>query len=104
MARWPVWPVPGNLDIQPCDSADFAHYVVDCLDDGPRGVRPDFGGPQVGSVAEFAREYQAALGIHRRILPLHVPARLLRAAGRQVCRDGRRGTTTWAQWLVKRGS
>jgi uncharacterized protein YbjT (DUF2867 family) len=101
MASRRVWPLPANIPTQPCDSAEFASHVVACLNDGPSGVRPDFGGPQVASMVEFAREYQAIRGIRRRILPLHLPARMVRAAGRQTCQeDGIRGTTTWSQWLA----
>ena len=49
MADQRRWPLPSNLSMQPCDATDFAGYVVDCLNDGPRGVRDDFGGPQVMS-------------------------------------------------------
>jgi uncharacterized protein YbjT (DUF2867 family) len=101
MAGRRVWPLPANLDMQPCDTADFASYVIACLNDGPRGVRQDYGGPKIRSVVEFARQYQAIRDIRRRILPLHMPARMLRAAGRQTCPDGRRGATTWSDWLAR---
>jgi uncharacterized protein YbjT (DUF2867 family) len=101
MAQRRLWPLPANLDIQPCDTADFASYVIACLNDGPRGVRQDFGGPEIRSVVEFARQYQAIRDLRRRILPLHMPARMLRAAGRQTCQDGRRGATTWSEWLAR---
>jgi uncharacterized protein YbjT (DUF2867 family) len=101
MASRRVWPLPANIDTQPCDSAEFANYVVACLDDGPSGIRPDFGGPQIASMVEFARQYQANRGIRRPILPLHLPRRMVRAAGRQTCQeDGLRGTTTWSHWLA----
>jgi len=100
MARRPLWPLPSNLDMQPCDSTEFAQFVVESVNAGPSGLRRDFGGPEILSLVKLAGQYQAARGLKRRILPLRVPARLLRAGGRQVCQDGHRGTTTWSGWLT----
>jgi uncharacterized protein YbjT (DUF2867 family) len=94
--RW--WAVP-NLAMQPCDATDFAGYVVECLRDGPRGRRDDFGGPEILTMVELARAYQAARGAHRRILGLPMPAFAQRAAGPQTCPQGRHGPTTWSEWL-----
>lgn len=99
MTRRRVSPLPANLRIQPVDSADFAAYVVECLVDGPGGMRADFGGPQVLTLVEMARQYLAARGVDRRIVALPMPGFVLRALGPQTCPDGRRGTTTWSQWL-----
>jgi uncharacterized protein YbjT (DUF2867 family) len=95
--RW--WPLPSNLAMQPCDASDFAEYVVDCLGDGPRGRREDFGGPQILTMVELARAYQAARGVRRRILGLPLPGFALRAAGPQTCPQGRHGPTSWDEWL-----
>jgi uncharacterized protein YbjT (DUF2867 family) len=46
MAKRRIWPLPSNLAMQPGDSAEFAEYVVECVADGPRGDRMDFGGPE----------------------------------------------------------
>ena len=102
MADQRRWPLPSNLPMQPCDDTDFAGYVVDCLDDGPRGVRDDFGGPQVMTMVELARQYQAARGVNRRILGLPLPGFAQRAAGPQVCPQGRHGKVTWSEWLHDR--
>jgi uncharacterized protein YbjT (DUF2867 family) len=101
MARRRLWALPSNLAMQPGDSADFAEYVVDCLGDGPRGRREDFGGPQILPMVELARQYQAARGISRRILGIPLPGFALRAAGPQTCPDGRHGKTTWSDWLSR---
>lgn len=101
MARRRIWALPANVPMQPADSADFAEYVVECLADGPRGQRDDFGGPQILSLVEAARQFQAARGIRRRILGLPLPGFAVRAAGPQTVPRGRHGTTTWAQWLAR---
>ena len=104
MAGRRVWMLPSNLHMQPCDSADFAAYIVSCLEDGPRGVRADFGGPQVLTLAEVARQYQQARGIKRRIIGIPLPSFALGAVGQQVVDDGRHGTTTWSEWLQEHES
>ncbi len=102
MAGRRIWPLPSNLPMQPGDAADFAEYVVECVGEGPGGVRAGFGGPQTLTLVELARQYQAARGIRGRIAGLPLPGVALRAAGPQTCPDGRHGTTTWAEWLARR--
>ena len=99
MARLPVWPLPTKLPMQPADEGDFAAYVAGCVADGPGGDQQPFGGPDIISFGEVAEQYQAARGLRRRILPLPLPRAAARAAGDLTCPDGRRGTTTWAEWL-----
>ena len=99
MARLRVWPLPTKLPMQPADEGDFAAYVVECVADGPGGDRQPFGGPDIISFGEVAEQYQAARGLRRRILPVPLPRAAARAAGDLTCPEGRRGTTTWAEWL-----
>ena len=101
MARLPVWPLPTRLPMQPADEGDFAAYVVECVADGPGGDRQPFGGPDIMSFGEFAEQYQAARRLKRRIVPLPLPHAAARAAGALTCPEGRRGATTWAEWLSR---
>jgi uncharacterized protein YbjT (DUF2867 family) len=101
MARLPAWPLPAKLPMQPADEGDFAAYVAGCVADGPGGDRQPFGGPDILSFGEAAGQYQAARGLRRRILPLPLPRAAARAAGDLTCPEGRRGTTTWAEWLSR---
>ncbi len=96
-----IWPLPSNLVLQPVDSADFAAYLVECVTDGQRGNRDGFGGPEDLSMVDIARQYQRARGVRRRILPLRLPGAAIRAAGPQSCPGGRRGRTTWSEWLAR---
>jgi uncharacterized protein YbjT (DUF2867 family) len=101
MARLPVWPLPTKLPMQHADDDDFAGYVVECVADGPSGDRQPFGGPQIMSFGEVAEQYQAARHLQRRIVPVPLPPAAIRAAADLTCPEGRRGTTTWAQWLSR---
>jgi uncharacterized protein YbjT (DUF2867 family) len=101
MRKQRIWFAPSNLPLQPGDSSEFAEYVVESLQGGPAGDLPCFAGPEVLSQADIARQYQAARGIHRRILEIPLPGLAVRASGPQTCPDGRIGTRTWAQWLQR---
>ena len=95
-----MWAVPSNLEMQPGDSAEFAEYLADCVDEGPAGDRSEFAGPEVVSMLELARHYRAARGLNRRPVGIRLPAFALRKAGPQTAPDGRHGKVTWAQWLA----
>jgi uncharacterized protein YbjT (DUF2867 family) len=96
----PIWPLP-DMPFQPVDTPDVATYLIECLDDGQRGVREEIAGPQVLSFIEIARQYQQARGLHRPIVRTPLPKailRNLRATGITEA-QGRRGAKTWASWL-----
>ncbi len=95
-----MWPMPSNLAMQPCDSAEFAAYLVDCLGSGPAGDLAGFGGPETLPMPEFARQYLTAREISRRIVGLRMPQFGLRRAGRQTCPGGQAGKVTWPGWLA----
>jgi uncharacterized protein YbjT (DUF2867 family) len=94
-----IWPLPSNLVLAPVDSADFAEYLVECVTDGPHGVREGFGGPEDLTMVDIARQYRRARGAQRRIVPLRLPSAAIRALGPQTCPGGRKGRTRWSKWL-----
>lgn len=102
LARMPVWPLPVHLPFQPCDSADFATYLARCVDDGEPGMRREFGGPEVLTIGEIARQYQEARAIKRPIinLPLGPLVGFLEPMF-PMAPQGVRGTTTWSAWLSR---
>jgi uncharacterized protein YbjT (DUF2867 family) len=100
LTRVPVWPLPARLPFQPCDTADFANYLVRCVGDGGLGMRQDFGGPEALTIGEFARQYQAARAIKRPIIPLPLgPLAGMLQPMFPTTPQGVRGTTTWLAWL-----
>src|SRR5215218_2471738 len=96
MAKRPVLLLPGGVQMQPVDSDDFARFVADCVNDGDRGERADFAGPQLLTMRELAETYLAARGLKRRVWNAPMPGRVRRAleAG-STSPEARRGTTTW---------
>ena len=96
--RWlPVWPLP-DAAFDPVDTGDMAAYLVECLDDGLRGVREQLGGPEQLSVTEIARQFLHARGWQRRVLPLRLSDSAMRRIG-LVAANGRQGKRTWTSWL-----
>ena len=96
--RLPVWMLP-RLLLQPVDSDDFAGYLLECLRDGPGGDRPDFAGPETLTLDALARQFLAATGERRRVVPVPVPTRFEQLAGGLASAHARHGTTTWQEWL-----
>ena len=98
-SRMPVLPLPTSLPTQPVDAGDFARYVVECLAEGPGRQREDFGGPEVLTFAQVVEQWQRARGRSRRVVAVPAPRRLTRIATQITCPQGRRGQTTWSEWL-----
>ncbi|WP_050425236.1 SDR family oxidoreductase [Bradyrhizobium tropiciagri] len=93
----PVWPIP-RATFNPVDISDVADYLVRCAFDGGRGMRAEIGGPDDLCLVEIARQFQAARGLRRVILPVPLSDKAARGMG-FVVSQGVRGTRSWADWL-----
>jgi len=93
--------LPLDVCMEPVDSVDFAEFVVECVRQGPRGVRKDFVGPERLTIEELAKQYLDARGLSREIRKAPLPKAICRSleAGNTGADDARRGSTTWAEWL-----
>lgn len=100
LRRVPVWPLP-TPRWNPVNTTDVADYLVECLDDGQRGLREEIGGPEDLSLVEMARLFQRSWGGRRAILPIPLPVSTARNMG-FVRSEGRRGKKTWSAWLSER--
>lgn len=98
-SRMPLLAVPGALATQPVDSRDFAAYVADRVQDGPGGDCEEFGGPEMLDLRDLVRQWQQARGRTLRLLNVPAPARMRQAARDMTAPNGRRGDTTWSDWL-----
>ncbi|KRB31935.1 MULTISPECIES: SDR family oxidoreductase [Mesorhizobium] len=98
--KWlPIWPLPNSLS-NPVDTRDVARYLVEAVNDGKRGVRPEIGGPDMMPFSSFARQYRDALGLRRLILPTPVSRRMSFKMG-LVETSERFGERTWRSWLCE---
>ncbi|MBB4426832.1 uncharacterized protein YbjT (DUF2867 family) [Bradyrhizobium sp. CIR48] len=100
LAWLPVWPVPTAL-FNPVDTSGVADHVLACAFDGQRGIRAEIGGPEALDLVAFARQYQAARRLHRKILPIGLSEAKARGIG-FVVSQGVRGRLRWADWLQRR--
>lgn len=103
-ARFPLlMPLPKNFQFQGVAEAEVAQRLVQCLEKGPQGRLPDFGGPQVQSLGEIAQIWMEAKGVHKRLIHLPLPGSVAAAfrAGKNTTPQEMRGTMTWAQWLSR---
>jgi hypothetical protein len=95
---------PIRAATQPGDTSDFAHYLTECVDDGPRGDCDAFGAPEVLSLGKIVKQHQAARGVHRPIWRVPLPRAARRVTDALICPQGRRGDTTWSAWLSRQAA
>ncbi|BDU09103.1 SDR family oxidoreductase [Nocardia cyriacigeorgica] len=99
--RWPLAPLPLEFRFQPVAAADVATRAAELIADDPLGRTPDFGGPELFTLAELTEAWRRAYGRPRHTIRLPLPGKVARAyrAGHNTCPDHRDGTQTWAQYL-----
>jgi uncharacterized protein YbjT (DUF2867 family) len=98
----PLALLPRDVRWQFVDSDEFARFVVTCVDDGHRGERMDYAGPETATLREMAEQYMAVHGIDKRIREVPLPSRIERALTTgNTSAGGHRGTTTWLEWLAR---
>lgn len=92
----PDWPV------QPVAAADVAEALADIAEADPAGRAPDLGGPDVVRLPDLVRSTLEARGTPERVVRIRVPGRAGRImhAGGLLLGEGRRGTTTLAEFLA----
>lgn len=96
--RWMPWWFLPDAVMQPVDTTDVAAYLVECLDDGKRGLREAIVGPEAKPFADFAREYLVSRGLHRRVTGLALAPEKAERMGFGAL-AGRQGSVTWRDWL-----
>jgi uncharacterized protein YbjT (DUF2867 family) len=104
LAKPPVMLVPRGLSIQPVAAADVGRRLAELAVGEPAGRVPDLGGPEARSITELARAYLDATGRRRRIVPVRLPGRMMRAlaAGCNLALEHADGEQTSAEFLAER--
>jgi uncharacterized protein YbjT (DUF2867 family) len=89
---------------QPIDVSEVADQLADLARGAPAGSAPDIGGPQVRTMQDLARTFDAVHGRRRRIVSLPTPGKMLRGytTGANLCPDNAFGTLTFEEFLVTR--
>ncbi len=103
-ARFPlVMPLPTDFQVQSVASAEVATRLVTSLNDGPSGRLPDFGGPEVMTIAEAAEQWHRIKGVRKRVVRVPIPGRIASGfrAGKNVVPsgEGEHGSLRFTEWL-----
>jgi hypothetical protein len=93
--------VPTDLLLQPVAEEEVARRLCEIVQAGPSGRLPDMGGPQVSTSGELARIWLKQRGVHRAIIPIFLPGKMVRALrqGGNTCPQQATGTVNWEAWL-----
>ena len=99
--RLPVLLVPRGFLLQPIDIGEVAGRLTELALAEPVGRAADIGGPEVGTLAGFARSYREAAGRRKRIVGVPVPGKTARALrdGAQITPEHKYGKVTWEEFL-----
>jgi uncharacterized protein YbjT (DUF2867 family) len=101
--RLPVLLAPA-FKVQPIAPEEVADRLVELASSAPVGRAPDIGGPVVRPLAELAREWAAARGLRRRVVPTRLPGRVFAGyrAGHNLVPGGAYGRMTFGEYLTAR--
>jgi uncharacterized protein YbjT (DUF2867 family) len=94
--------LPTDLQCQSIAESEVASRLCEIAVAGPSGRLADLGGPEVRTAGEMARTWLMLRGLHRRVLPLHLPGKVAQGfrRGDNTCPDQPvRGHITWAEWV-----
>ena len=94
--------LPTDLQCQSIAESEVASRLCEIVAAGPLGRLADLGGPEVLTAGEMAHTWLKLRGIHRRVLPLHVPGKVAQGfrCGYNTCPDQPvRGRITWTEWV-----
>ncbi|MEV0034198.1 NAD(P)H-binding protein [Nocardia sp. NPDC050793] len=100
--RLPIAPLPLDLRFQPVAAVDVAARAAELIQGPPLGRAPDFGGPEVLTMAELADTWRAVRSRPRRVVRLPLAGKVARAfrAGDNTCPDHADGEQKWAQYAA----
>jgi uncharacterized protein YbjT (DUF2867 family) len=103
LAKPPVMALPAGWSFQPVDVREVGERLARLALDKPAGRAPDFGGPEVRTVADLARSYLAMVGKRRPIVPMWLPGKVFRAyrAGGHLAPEHAAGTITFEDYLAE---
>jgi hypothetical protein len=100
-------PLPAGYHVQSVGLEDVAARLLRTIADGPKGLLPDFGGPQRMTAREAARIWQDARGVRKPLVPfpgIGAASRAFRAGHNTLPADTspeNRGQLSWRAWLAR---
>lgn len=99
--RLPIAPLPLDFRFQPVAAADVAARAAELVAGPPLGMAPDFGGPEVLTLAQLIDIRRTVQPRPRRVVSLPLPGRIARGfrAGYNTCPEHTDGVQTWAKYV-----
>lgn len=99
--RLPVAPLPLDFRFQPVAADDVAAHLAALVSAEPLGRAPDFGGPEVLSLAELIETWRHVRHRPRSTLRLPFRGRVAQGfrEGRNTCPHGATGSQTWKDFV-----
>ena len=94
--------LPTDLQCQSIAESEVASRLCEIVAAGPLGRLADLGGPEVLTAGEMMYSWLKLRGLHRRVLPLHVPGKVAQGfrRGYNTCPDQPvHGRITWTEWV-----
>lgn len=102
LAALPLPLVPAGFRTQPIAAREAAQSLADAVE-GPKGRRPDVGGPEVHELKTLIRRVTGARGRRMPVLEAPMPGSSGFKAGLNLCPDRKVGRQTWDEhfndWL-----
>jgi len=100
--RWPLVPLPVSWRFQPVAAEEAAARAVELLAAGPHGRAPDFGGPEVMTLAELTRVWRQRRGRPGRVVGIPLPGRVSLGfrLGLNTCPSNASGRRRWAEHVA----
>lgn len=96
--------IPFDWQFQPVHAREVAQRVVAIVLQEPKGVLPDFGGPEVRDFKSLAESWLKGRKRNRRLVNLKLPFAFSRqfAAGKLLTPEHKEGTITFEQYLEEK--
>jgi len=94
--------LPTDLRCQSIAESEVASRLCEIVVAGPCGRLAELGGPEVLTAGEMVYRWLKLRGMHRRVLPFHVPGKVAQGfrRGYNTCPDQPvRGRITWTEWV-----
>ncbi|MFG2193118.1 SDR family oxidoreductase [Streptomyces sp. NPDC048639] len=104
--RLPVTLSLSGVRIQPVEVREVADRLIELAAGEPAGHVPEMGGPEVRTHTDLARSFLASVGRRRRVVPLWLPGRMMRAVrrGANLTPERAVGHGTFEDFLAARAS
>lgn len=99
-----IMPLPTDFKFQSVAESEVAERLARQLVEVPSGRLPDFGGPEILTLAEMAETWMSVNDAKKKLIHLPLPGAVAAGfrAGKNTAAQEERGLITWREWLMQR--